>query len=96
MAYVDDRARPSLNHHIILEEREQLVVSGVEEVERFDENTILLTTAQGALEIQGEGLHIEKLSLDGGDLKVEGRVNALLYGEENRPRGGLLARLLGG
>ena len=96
MAFVDDRARPEMRHHIILEEREQLVVSGVEEVESFDENTILLTTAQGALEIQGEGLHIEKLSLDGGDLKVEGRVNALLYGEENRPRGGLFARLLGG
>ena len=96
MAYVDDRARPEMSHHIILEEREQLVVSGVEEVESFDENTILLTTAQGALEIQGEELHIEKLSLDGGDLKVEGRVNALLYGEENRPRGGFLARLLGG
>ena len=96
MAFVDDRARPELSHRIILEEREQLIVSGVEEVERFDEETILLTTAQGALEIQGEGLHIEKLSLDGGDLKVEGRVNALLYGEENRPRGGLFARLLGG
>ena len=97
MAYVDDRARPSLNHHIILEEREQLVISGVEEVERFDENTILLTTAQGALEIQGEGLHIEKLSLDGGDLKVEGRVNALLYEADRGSRsGGLLSRLLGG
>ncbi len=96
MAYVDDRARPDLSHRIILEEREQLVISGVEEVESFDESTIFLTTAQGALEIQGEGLHIEKLSLDGGDLKVEGRVNALLYGEENRPRGGLFARLLGG
>ena len=96
MAFVDDRARPEMAHHIILEEREQLSISGVEEVESFDESTILLTTAQGALEIQGEGLHIEKLSLDGGDLRVEGRVNALLYGEENRPRGGLFARLLGG
>ena len=97
MAYVDDRARPEMSHHIILEEREQLVVSGVEEVESFDENTILLTTAQGALEIQGEGLHIEKLSLDGGDLRVEGRVNALLYEMDGGRRGGgLLARLLGG
>jgi len=68
----------------------------VEEVESFDESTIFLTTAQGALEIQGEGLHIEKLSLDGGDLKVEGRVNALLYGEEDRRRGGFLSRLLDG
>ena len=91
-----EEIRPAGGHHLILEDRERLTVSGVEEVESFDENTILLTTAQGALEIQGEGLHIEKLSLDGGDLKVEGRVNALLYGEENRPRGGLFARLLGG
>ena len=52
MTYADDRARPELGHHIILEEREQLVVSGVEEVESFDENTILLITAQGGLEIQ--------------------------------------------
>ena len=96
MAFVDDRARPELSHRVILEEREQLIISGVEEVESFDESAIYLTTGQGALEIQGEGLHIEKLSLDGGDLKVEGRVNALLYGEENRPRGGLFARLLGG
>ena len=97
MAFVDDRARPEMGHHIILEEREQLVVSGVEEVESFDEGTILRTTVQGGLEIQGEGLHIEKLSLDGGDLKVEGRVNALLYEADRGSRsGGLLSRLLGG
>ena len=96
MAFVDDRARPEMAHHIILEEREQLSVSGVEEVESFDENTILLTTAQGALEIQGEGLHIEKLSLDGGDLRVEGRVSALIYeSDEGRRAGGFLARRLG-
>ncbi|MCI8677777.1 MAG: sporulation protein YabP [Lawsonibacter sp.] len=96
MAFEDNRARPAMSHHVILEEREQLVISGVEEVESFDESTIFLTTAQGCLEIQGEELHIEKLSLDGGDLKVEGRVNALIYGEERRERGGLLSRLLGG
>ena len=96
MEYETDRGRGELSHHVILEEREQLVISGVEEVERFDESTILLTTAQGELEIQGEGLHIEKLSLDGGDLKVEGRVNALLYDTEEGRRGGLFARLLGG
>lgn len=95
MAYEEMRA-PAGEHRIVLEDREQLTVSGVEEVESFDENTILLTTAQGDLEIQGEGLHIEKLSLDGGDLKVEGQVSALIYQNERRERGGLLSRLLGG
>ena len=96
MSYEEDRARPALGHRVLLEERGQLVISGVEEVESFDESAIYLTTAQGPLEIQGEGLHIEKLSLDGGDLKVEGRVDALVYGEERRSRGSLFSRLLGG
>ena len=86
-----------MQHRLELDGRERLLVSGVEEVESFDENTIFLITAQGGLEIQGEGLHIEKLSLDGGDLKVEGRVNALLYEPDRGSRGGgLFARLLGG
>ena len=95
MAYEEMRV-PAGEHRIVLEDREQLTISGVEEVESFDESSILLTTAQGGLEIQGEGLHIEKLSLDGGDLKVEGLVSALIYQPESRERGGLLSRLLGG
>lgn len=82
-------------HHLILEDRERLTVSGVEEVESFDENTIVMETAQGVLIVRGEGLHIEKLSLDGGDLKVEGMVEALSYEEPRRGRGGFLSRLLG-
>ena len=96
MAYEENMPRMEGAHHVILEGREQLSVSGVEEVERFDENTVVLSTAQGGLEIQGEGLHIEKLSLDGGDLQVEGTVTALLYDGERESRGGLFSRLLGG
>ena len=96
MAFDQERLGPELPHRVVLEDRSRLTVSGVEEVERFDENTVVLSTAQGGLEIQGEGLHIEKLSLDGGDLKVEGMVNALIYEPQGRERGGLLSRLLGG
>ena len=97
MGYEEDRLRPDLGHRIVLEEREELTISGVEEVESFDEGSILLTTRRGGLEIQGEGLHIEKLSLDGGDLKVEGLVTSLTYDMDAAERGGgLLRRLLGG
>lgn len=81
-------------HHLVLESRERLSVSGVEEVESFDENTIVMITCQGTLIVRGDGLHIEKLSLDGGDLKVEGNIDSLTYEEDNRSRGGLLSRLL--
>ena len=80
-------------HKIVLTGRERLEITGVEEVESFDENTIVMSTSLGALLVRGEGLHIETLSLDGGALKVEGRVESLSYEEESEVRGGLLSRL---
>ncbi len=84
-----------LPHHIVLDSRTSLSVSGVEEVESFDETTIVMNTVKGTLVVRGEGLHIEKLSLDGGDLLVEGTVDALTYEDDGREKGGWLARLLG-
>lgn len=89
-----EEMRP-VGHHLVLEERESLTVSGVEEVESFDENTIVMVTIQGVLIVRGEELHIEKLSLDGGDLKVEGMVESLTYEEDRSRRGGFFSRLLG-
>lgn len=96
MAYEEGKLRSEVSHHVILEGREELAVSGVEEVESFDENTIVMVTNKGTLVVRGEDLHIEKLSLDGGDLRVEGMVESLTYEDEGRDRGGFLSRLLRG
>lgn len=90
MAY-EEKVMP---HHVVLEGRTSLTVSGVEEVESFDENTIVMVTVKGTLVVRGEALHIEKLSLDGGDLKVEGTVDSITYEDDGREKGGFLARLL--
>lgn len=90
MAY-EEKVMP---HHVLLEGRSNLTVSGVEEVESFDENTIVMVTVKGTLVVRGESLHIEKLSLDGGDLKVEGTVDSITYEDDGREKGGFLARLL--
>ena len=95
MAYDDSRLPADAAHHILLEGREQLSVSGVEDVESFDENLIVMLTVRGTLVVRGEDLHIEKLSLDGGDLKVEGDIDAVTYEDDaGGSRGGFLARLL--
>lgn len=91
MAYEDSMSAP---HRVTLEERRHLTVSGVEDVERFDENTIVLLTTQGSMTVSGENLHIEKLSLDGGDLKVEGEIESLVYEEDTGRQGGFFARLM--
>ena len=94
MQYEEKRPRQeAADHHLILEGRASLSVSGVEEVESFDENAIVARTALGTLVVRGEELHIEKLSLDGGDLRVEGMVDSLTYEDDGGVRGGFLARL---
>ncbi len=82
-----------LRHNVIMEGRKKLSVSGVEEVESFDENTIVMSTAMGILVVRGEELHIEALSLEGGELKVEGVVESLTYEEDGRREGGFFSRL---
>ena len=75
--------------------RERLTVSGVEDVERFDENGIVMSTSAGVLVVTGEDLHIGKLSLDGGELHVDGRIDSVAYEEGGREQGGFLRRLFG-
>jgi len=82
-------------HRLELDGRERLVVSGVEDVERFDESGIVMSTSAGILTVTGEGLHIGKLSLDGGELHVDGRIDSLIYEESGVTGGGLLRRLFG-
>lgn len=82
-------------HRLTLDDRAQLSLTGVTDVERFDESEITMNTSAGALIIRGEELHIEKLSLDGGEVKVSGRISALSY-EERHSDKGFFARLLGG
>ena len=86
---------PAAGHRLELVSRERLTVSGVEDVERFDENGIVMSTAAGVLVVTGEDLHIGKLSLDGGELHVDGRIDSVAYEEGGREQGGFLRRLFG-
>lgn len=94
MAY-DSAAYGAGTHRIELDGREHLRVSGVDDVDRFDENEIVMTTSAGILIVTGESLHIGKLSLDGGELHVDGHIDSLTY-EDTVSDGGLLRRLFGG
>ena len=67
MAYEMNGGSGAMYHRLTMEGREKLTVGGVEDVERFDESCIVMSTCAGTLVVTGEGLHIGKLSLDGGE-----------------------------
>lgn len=80
----------ALPHKLTLTERKNLTLTGVTEVISFDENAVILKTGLGTLVIHGQGLQLKNLSLDGGQVGVEGTISALIYEE---PRGSGLRRL---
>lgn len=97
MSFDEKNPRPGKGaHRVTLDARSRLTVSGVDGVESFDENSIVMSTSEGSLIIRGEDLHIEKLSLDGGDLLVEGTVDSLTYEEADPRQGSFLGRLFRG
>ena len=71
----------------------RITASGVTRVDFFSETLITVQTADGRLHIKGEGLYIENMSAETGELLVKGRVLALSYTDGVRPTG-VLKRLL--
>lgn len=75
-----------LPHKLTLDERKKLTMTGVTEVVSFDDTTVVLHTALGTLEVQGQQLKLKTLSLDGGQVAVEGHISALYYEEPREKR----------
>lgn len=72
---------PGKNHRIELSNRKTLLITGVKDVQSFDEQEILLETEWGILLIRGSKLHIDRLSIERGETDVDGRVDSLVYTE---------------
>ena len=79
-------------HKLQLTERKQLTMTGVSEVVSFEETAVVLHTALGTLIVHGQELKLKTLSLEGGQVAVEGQISALIYEE---PRLSGWRRLLG-
>ena len=66
-------------HKLTLNERKSLTMSGVTEVVSFEETAVVLKTSLGLLTVQGQELKLKTLSLEGGQMEVDGEVSALIY-----------------
>ena len=73
-------------HKLTLNERKSLTMTGVTEVLRFEETAVVLRTTLGLLTVQGQDLKLKTLSLEGGQVAVDGQIFALVY-EEPREDG---------
>lgn len=87
-----DPKLPEPINNIILENRSRLSVTGVEDVDSFDEAAVVVYTSGGTLVIRGSGLRLEKLSLEVGEIAVSGTIDSMQY-ENSVGSGSFLSRL---
>ncbi len=68
-------------HKLILSNRRTGTITGVADVISFDISEVLLETEQGMLMIKGADLHVNRLTLEKGEIDIEGRIDSLAYSE---------------
>ncbi len=78
------QGRKSNEHDIILKGRKQLKITGVKQVESFDNEEFLLETMMGFLAIRGQGLHMKNLDVEEGVVSIEGKIYDFVYLEQNQ------------
>ena len=87
---------PGMAHKIVLNNRNQGNLTGILDVISFDENSIVLDTDMGLLTIMGKDLHVNRLSLEKGEVDLSGNIDSIAYSDvhaEQKQGENLFARL---
>jgi sporulation protein YabP len=71
-------------HKLLLSDRKKAAFSGVNDVLSFDVGEILLETQSGMLQIKGSDLHVKRLTLEKGEVDIEGKIDSLVYADKQK------------
>lgn len=66
-------------HKLEIQNRQSGVITGIQDVVAFDENQVVLDTDMGLLTIKGKELHVSRLTLEKGEVDIEGTIDSLVY-----------------
>lgn len=91
-----EEQRMAKPHKLVLNNRKSSMVTGVLDVLSFDLNEILLETEQGMLMVKGTDLHVNRLSVEKGEVDLSGNIDSIAYSgvsQTGKQDGGFLSRL---
>ena len=75
----EDRKKSSSRHSLHIDRRENVLVTGMLDVISFDEESVIGETEMGVIIIRGGNLHVNRISLESGELSVTGEVESVTY-----------------
>ncbi len=76
----------SSSHNVNIVGRKNINITGVKKIESFDDNDFLLETVMGFMNIKGSDLEIVKLDTYQGDVAIKGKIDSLIYLENNKKK----------
>lgn len=83
----------SFNHNITINERKNIIITGLKKIDSFDKEEFLLETTMGNLIIKGTDLEIIKLDTYQGSVSIKGIVNSISYVDNVKKEEGVFSKL---
>lgn len=81
---MEEKIKQRRSHRLNMEDRKRLEMTGISDVISFDLNKILLETDYGVVTVKGDNLHVNRLSVEKGELDIDGSIQSLEYSEVSR------------
>ncbi len=87
---IDERNQTNINvmQNVVLENREKLNITGINDILSFDDQVVILSTELGMLTVKGTNLKINKLNIDESEVKIEGNISSINYSGDTEERKG--------
>ena len=83
----------AFSHSFILKERKNLIITGVRDVESFDEGSLIVYTDMGEILIKGEKIKVDNFSSETGELSANGVFQSAYYSERQEQKNSFISRL---
>ena len=84
---------PSFTHVVKLNDRKNIIISGIKKIINFDDKEFNLESIMGNIIIKGENLEIIKLDTIDGNVSIKGKINSFSYNEISQKENSLLVKL---
>lgn len=89
-----EEKQTNIMQNIILENRKKLTLTGIRDVLSFDDEIVVVESELGLLNIKGTDLRVNKISVETGDVIVDGTIRAIEYSDKNiGPKQGLMSKI---
>ena len=89
----EDKGAARAQPRVSMENRRALEITGVTDIDSFDEQTVAVFTDVGELVVRGSSLHISRIDVESGNLSLEGEIDSLEYTDNVAVRGSIWGRL---